>query len=96
GVGQLCGFENHRGATSLGRDARPLGQVVDGIGNGATPFGRAAVEGVLSERIIGTYLHGPVLARNPALADHILVRATGGPLPPLELPDQAVLREMYL
>ncbi|MDT7556014.1 MAG: hypothetical protein QOF38_564 [Pseudonocardiales bacterium] len=96
GVGQLCGFENHRGATTLGRDARPLGQVVDGIGNGATPFGRAAVEGVLSERIIGTYLHGPVLARNPALADHILVRATGGPLPPLELPDQAVLREMYL
>jgi CobQ-like glutamine amidotransferase family enzyme len=96
GVGQLCGFENHRGATTIGRDARPLGQVVSGVGNGSRPFGQQATEGVLSDRIIGTYLHGPVLARNPALADHILARATGGQLPPLELPDQAALRDTYL
>jgi hypothetical protein len=96
GVGQLCGFENHRGATTLGPGVRPLGQVVSGVGNGERPFARAAGEGALSERIIGTYLHGPVLARNPALADHILARATGAALPPLELPDQAALRNNYL
>ncbi|HWN34309.1 MAG TPA: glutamine amidotransferase [Pseudonocardia sp.] len=96
GVGQLCGFENHRGATTLGRDARPLGQVVSGVGNGSRPFGQQATEGALSDRIIGTYLHGPVLARNPALADHILTRATGAELPPLELPDQTALRDTYL
>jgi lipid II isoglutaminyl synthase (glutamine-hydrolysing) len=96
GVGQLCGFENHRGATTLGPGVRPLGQVVSGVGNGERPFARAAGEGALSERIIGTYLHGPVLARNPALADHILARATGAALPPLELPDQAALRDNYL
>jgi CobQ-like glutamine amidotransferase family enzyme len=51
---------------------------------------------VLTERIVGTYLHGPVLARNPALADHILHKATGESLPPLELPDQVALRRTYL
>jgi hypothetical protein len=51
---------------------------------------------VLTERIIGTYLHGPVLARNPALADHILQKVTGRPLAPLDLPDQAALRQTYL
>ncbi|HEX4248550.1 MAG TPA: glutamine amidotransferase, partial [Pseudonocardia sp.] len=89
-------FENHRGATTIGRDARPLGQVVSGVGNGSRPFGQQATEGVLSDRIIGTYLHGPVLARNPALADHILARATGAELPALELPDQTALRDTYL
>jgi CobQ-like glutamine amidotransferase family enzyme len=96
GVGQLCGFENHRGATTLGPGARPLGTVLSGIGNGDRGRGRAAAEGAISERIIGTYLHGPVLARNPELADYILRRATGAPLPPLELPDQANLRGGYL
>ena len=96
GVGQLCGFENHRGATTLGPAARPLGLVVSGVGNGDRPFGRAGAEGVVNDRIIGTYLHGPVLARNPALADYILARATGADLPPIELPDQAALRDTYL
>jgi hypothetical protein len=88
GVGALTGFENHRGVTTLGTGTNPLGRVLHGTGNG-TP-GRG--EGVLTDRIIGTYLHGPVLARNPALADAVLGRVTGLPLPPLDLPDQANVR----
>ncbi|MCW2633120.1 MAG: CobB/CobQ domain protein glutamine amidotransferase [Pseudonocardia sp.] len=92
GVGLLTGFENHGGGTALGPGLAPLGRVVAGVGNGAdTP-----VDGVLTEHIIGTYLHGPVLARNPALADHILQRVTGQPLPPIDLPDVPALRRTYL
>jgi CobQ-like glutamine amidotransferase family enzyme len=97
-VGRLCGFENHRGATTLGPGLRPLGRVLSGVGNAGNRLhhlGRGD-EGVITDRIIGTYLHGPVLARNPALADHILTRATGRQLSPLELPDQAQLRRTYL
>jgi CobQ-like glutamine amidotransferase family enzyme len=102
GVGSLTGFENHRGVTTLGPGATPLGRVITGTGNGTfggtfggTSRGTAG-EGVLTDRIIGTYLHGPVLARNPALADHILRKVTGQVLPPLDLPDQAALRHHYL
>jgi CobQ-like glutamine amidotransferase family enzyme len=96
GVGKLCGFENHRGATTLGEGARPLGHVVTGVGNGGHGLGQHRHEGAMTDRIVGTYLHGPVLARNPALADHLLARVVGQPLPPLELPDQAALRRGYL
>jgi hypothetical protein len=95
GVGLLTGFENHLGATTLGPGTTPLGHVQSGVGNGDRRT-RHRTEGVSTDRIIGTYLHGPVLARNPALADHILTRATGTTLPPLELPDQAKLRRGYL
>ena len=94
GVGSLTGFENHRGLTTLDSGASPLGRVITGTGNGTG--GRQHTEGVLTDRIVGTYLHGPVLARNPALADHILHRVTGQDLPVLELPDQAALRQTYL
>lgn len=93
GVGSLTGFENHRGVTTLGPGATPLGRVIIGNGNGTT---RCRTEGVITDRIIGTYLHGPVLARNPALADHILHKVTGQVLPALDLPDQAALRHTYL
>lgn len=93
GVGSLTGFENHRGVTTLGPGTAPLGRVITGTGNG-TP--RYRTEGVFTDRIIGTYLHGPVLARNPALADHILHKVTGQALPPIDLPDQAALRHTYL
>jgi lipid II isoglutaminyl synthase (glutamine-hydrolysing) len=96
GVGRLVGFENHRGGTSLGPGAQPLGEVVSGVGNGAGATGRRSSEGARGGRIIGTYLHGPVLARNPALADHILTRAIGETLPDLEVPDQSALRATYL
>lgn len=96
-VGSLTGFENHRGLTTLGSGASPLGLVITGTGNGTgAPGGRQHTEGVLTDRIVGTYLHGPVLARNPALADHILHRVSGQSLPALELPDQAALRRTYL
>ncbi|HET9256376.1 MAG TPA: glutamine amidotransferase [Pseudonocardiaceae bacterium] len=91
GVGCLTGFENHRGLTTLGPGTIALGRVITGTGNGTS-----GGEGVLTDHIIGTYLHGPVLARNPALADHILHQATGHTLSPLDLPDQAALRATYL
>ena len=86
GLPLISGFENHQGVTALGHDALPLGRVVDGVGNGADQ--RAdhhghATEGARAERIIATYAHGPVLARNPDLADWLLALITG-PLAPLE------------
>jgi hypothetical protein len=92
GLGQqpLSGFENHRGGTTLGGDARPLAQVVSGVGNGD------GTEGVVAGHIVGTYLHGPVLARNPALADHLLTLATGWSLEPLRLDDIDELRRERL
>ncbi len=97
GVGSLTGFENHRGVTTLGPKTSPLGRVVTGVGNGTShDTARYRTEGVLTDRIVGTYLHGPVLARNPALADHLLHKAIGQALPPLDLPDQVALRRTYL
>jgi len=94
-IGTLTGFENHQGRTTLGPDARPLAFLERGVGNGVPHAGRA-VEGVQAGSVIGTYLHGPVLARNPTLADHLLTLATGLDLPPLELPDQEPMRRGYL
>jgi CobQ-like glutamine amidotransferase family enzyme len=96
GIGSLTGFENHRGVTTLGPATSPLGHVVAGVGNGTSDGARRRTEGILTDRIVGTYLHGPVLARNPALADHILSKVTGQSLSPLDLPDQAALRRTYL
>lgn len=88
----LTGFENHRGATALGADARPLGTVRQGTGNARG--GR--VEGVAQGSVLGTYMHGPVLARNPELADYLLAQATGADLAPLELPEVDRLRRERL
>ena len=96
GLGQLTGFENHHGITTLGPNTAPLGTVVTGTGNGTRDHTGHRTEGVLTDRVTGTYLHGPVLARNPALADHLLTAITGTALAPLELPDQAALRRTYL
>jgi hypothetical protein len=78
GVPELTGFENHQGVTRLGPDALPLAQVSVGIGNG----GGDGTEGAYAGRVLGTYLHGPALVRNPDLADLLLGWVTG-PLPPL-------------
>ena len=64
--GLLLGFENHAGSTTCGPDVQPLGRVAVGIGNGDD------VDGAVNGRVVGTYLHGPVLARNPSLADWLL------------------------
>jgi len=72
GLPLLTGFENHGGRTTLGPGVEPLGRVTVGHGNGVHD-----VDGVLGERLLGTYLHGPVLPRNPALADHLLAWVVG-------------------
>lgn len=64
----LTGFENHGGRTTLGEGLQPLGTVLAGGGNGDG----SGADGLLGERLVGTYLHGPVLPRNPQLADRIL------------------------
>lgn len=81
----LTGFENHGGRTRPGPDAGTLGRVRAGVGNGD------GTEGVIGRRgrgrILGTYLHGPALARNPALADLLLAWAMDvdpADLPPLD------------
>jgi len=91
----LTGFENHGGTTSLRDGAVPLGRVVAGVGNGNGDGAEGAVQG----RVVGTYLHGPVLARNPALADRLLSWALGeegAPLDPLDDEEAESLREERL
>ncbi len=78
----LTGFENHGGGTTLGPDASPLGKVLVGVGNGAADTvgdedAEVRYEGAVQGSIIGTYLHGPALARNPQLADYLLAKALG-------------------
>jgi CobQ-like glutamine amidotransferase family enzyme len=68
---QLVGFENHAGRTHLGPDVAPLGRVLAGAGNN----GQDGTEGCVSGRIVGTYVHGPLLPKNPWLADHLLAWA---------------------
>ncbi|MGB2874877.1 MAG: hypothetical protein WBB76_05295 [Gaiellaceae bacterium] len=67
----LAGFENHAGRTYLDEGAEPLGRVLAGFGND----GASGYEGCRTGRAIGTYLHGPLLPRNPWLADWLLVQA---------------------
>jgi lipid II isoglutaminyl synthase (glutamine-hydrolysing) len=86
---QLAGFENHAGRTLLDAGAEPLGRVVHGFGND----GSSGYEGTRLGRAVGTYLHGPLLPRNPWLADWVLAQAlahaTGGePVQLAPLPDE--------
>jgi lipid II isoglutaminyl synthase (glutamine-hydrolysing) len=67
----IAGFENHAGRTTLDPGAGPLGRVVYGYGND----GESGYEGCRMDRAIGTYLHGPLLPRNPWLADWLLAQA---------------------
>ena len=68
---QVVGFENHSGRTYLGHGAKPLGRVVAGSGNN----GEDGTEGARYREVYATYLHGPVLPKNPWLADHLLSKA---------------------
>ncbi|HUC87211.1 MAG TPA: glutamine amidotransferase [Candidatus Saccharimonadales bacterium] len=70
-LGRLVGFENHSGRTILEEGQEALGTVVQGCGND----GRSGKEGAVTENVYGTYLHGPILPKNPLLADHLLLTA---------------------
>lgn len=66
----VVGFENHGGRTFIGEN-KPLGKVLYGFGND----GKSGYEGVVYKNVIGTYLHGPLLPKNPQLADELILRA---------------------
>lgn len=66
--GTLAGFENHGGRTYLGGTTRPFAKVIRGFGND----GKSGFEGARYKNAYGCYLHGPVLPKNPAFADHLL------------------------
>lgn len=91
----LAGFENHAGRTLLDPGATPLGRVVYGFGND----GESGYEGCRVGTAIGTYLHGPLLPRNPWLADWLLARAlahaSGGSLVALEPLDDELEEEAF-
>lgn len=66
----IVGFENHGGRTFIG-DNKPLGKVLFGYGNNETD----KAEGVLYKNVIGTYLHGPLLPKNPHICDYLIKNA---------------------
>lgn len=68
---EIIGYENHSGQTFLGKDVQPLGLVQKGAGNN----GHDATEGVRYKNVIGTYLHGSLLPKNPAIADFLIEKA---------------------
>ncbi len=71
GGATLVGFENHGGRTRLGPRASALGRVVVGFGNN----GEDHTEGAVGGTVYGTYLHGPLLPKNPRFADHLIALA---------------------
>ncbi len=87
----LSGYENHAGVTTVGPGASELGQVRLGSGNGDG----SGIDGAWAGKVVGTYLHGPVLARNPALADLLLTWVVGD-LAPLDDEESLELRQERL
>lgn len=69
--GEIIGYENHSGQTFLGEDAEPLATVTRGAGNNA----KDGHEGAVYKNVIGTYLHGSLLPKNPAIADFLIKTA---------------------
>lgn len=87
GLPVLYGYENHGGRTTLGPGLQPLGEVRRGLGNGAGRAWDGVLAGPGAGWVVGTYLHGPVLAQNPALADRLLAHVVGDlPALPVDLP----------
>ncbi|WP_231591171.1 type 1 glutamine amidotransferase [Saccharothrix sp. ST-888] len=81
GLPQLTGFENHQGVTHLGQGVSPFANVQVGRGNGTGD----GTEGAWRDTVFGTYLHGPVMARNPAVADMLIKLALDvNALPPAD------------
>lgn len=70
--GEIIGYENHSGQTFLGDNVKPLAQTIKGAGNNS----RDGHEGARYKNVIGTYLHGSILPKNPRLADFLIHAAT--------------------
>lgn len=81
-VGQVVGYENHSGLTKLDDQTQALGRVLKGAGNN----GHDKTEGCVVNNVFGTYSHGPVLPKNPALADELITRAITRKLGQADLP----------
>ena len=86
GLPAMSAYESHAGTTVVGPDAEPFAQLELGHGND----GRS--EGARNGQVLGTYLNGPVLARNAELADLLLSWALGAPLAPVASPTSDALR----
>lgn len=69
--GEIIGYENHSGATYLAKGVKPFGHVYRGAGNN----GKDATEGAIYRHVIGTYLHGSLLPKNPLVADWLIEQA---------------------
>jgi len=67
----IVGFENHGGRTYLGKNVQPFAQVIKGFGNN----GEDGTEGVIYKNAIGCYFHGPLLPKNPTIADYLIQKA---------------------
>lgn len=93
----IVGYENHGGRTHLGAGVEPMGKVVFGHGND----GVTGEEGCLYKNVVGTYVHGPLLPKNPGVADYVISRALerrcgDGSLEPLDdAVELAANRVMY-
>ncbi len=89
--GEIIGYENHSGSTQLGPGSAPLGLVVQGAGNAPG----AGVEGARTANVIGSYLHGSLLPKNPALSDFLIgeaARRRYGSFTPVAATPDTVLR----
>lgn len=69
--GEIVGYENHSGLTYLGEGVSPLGKIQKGAGNN----GQDASEGAIYRNVIGSYLHGSLLPKNPQIADYLIEQA---------------------
>jgi CobQ-like glutamine amidotransferase family enzyme len=90
GIGKLTGFENHAGQSRFTEKLQPLGTVVSGVGN----HQNEASDGAVTKQIIATYMHGPALVRNPALADLFLSRKLGA-LTPIDTDSAKVFTDLH-
>ena len=85
--GDIVGYENHSGQTILGEEMNPLGKVILGAGNND----HDGHEGVIYKNVIGSYLHGSLLPKNPQIADFLIESAwklrSDQPLPTLNIPE---------
>jgi CobQ-like glutamine amidotransferase family enzyme len=86
-LGDVVGYENHSGSTTLGAGQSPFGRVRAGMGNNGTD----GTEGARTGNVIGSYLHGPILPANPGLADALVgmaARVATGSFEPVQLDDR--------